>query len=102
MAARERATLGEISFAIEKVCGRFQAQGKQFQEFIPKNILQRNVDPVHDVRKMTDDFAQRAGRRPRILIAKMGQDGHDRGAKVVATAYADMGFDVDMVPSPNS
>ena len=53
---------------------------------------------VNEVRKMTDDFSEREGRRPRIMIAKMGQDGHDRGAKVVATAYADMGFDVDVGP----
>ncbi len=98
VAARERATLGEISFAIEKVCGRFQAQTRTVSGVYSKEYSTGEIDPVHDVRKMTDDFAQRAGRRPRILIAKMGQDGHDRGAKVVATAYADMGFDVDMGP----
>lgn len=98
VAARERATLGEISFAIEKVCGRFQAQTRTVSGVYSKEYSTGEVDPVHDVRKMTDDFAQKAGRRPRILIAKMGQDGHDRGAKVVATAYADMGFDVDMGP----
>ncbi|MBP9122326.1 MAG: methylmalonyl-CoA mutase [Ignavibacteriaceae bacterium] len=98
VAARERATLGEISFAIEKVCGRFQAQTRTVSGVYSKEYSTGEVDPVHDVRKMTDDFALKAGRRPRILIAKMGQDGHDRGAKVVATAYADMGFDVDMGP----
>lgn len=98
VAARERATLGEISFAIEKVCGRFQAQTRTVSGVYSKEYSTGEIDPVHDVRKMTDDFAQKAGRRPRILIAKMGQDGHDRGAKVVATAYADMGFDVDMGP----
>jgi methylmalonyl-CoA mutase len=97
-AARERATLGEISSAIEKVCGRFQAQTRTVAGVYSKEYSTGENDPVHDVRKMTDDFAQKAGRRPRILIAKMGQDGHDRGAKVVATAYADMGFDVDMGP----
>lgn len=98
VAARERATLGEISSAIEKVCGRFQAQTRTVSGVYSKEYSTGEVDPVHDVRKMTDDFALKAGRRPRILIAKMGQDGHDRGAKVVATAYADMGFDVDMGP----
>jgi methylmalonyl-CoA mutase len=98
VAARERATLGEISSAIEKVCGRFQAQTRTVSGVYSKEYSTGEVDPVHDVRKMTDDIALKAGRRPRILIAKMGQDGHDRGAKVVATAYADMGFDVDMGP----
>lgn len=97
-AARARATLGEISMAIEKVCGRFQAQTKTVAGVYSKEYAMSNNDPVLAVRKMTDDFAAFAGRRPRIMIAKMGQDGHDRGAKVVATAYADMGFDVDMGP----
>ncbi len=97
-AARARATLGEISMAIEKVCGRFQAQTKTVAGVYSKEYAMSNNDPVLSVRKLTDDFAAIAGRRPRIMIAKMGQDGHDRGAKVVATAYADMGFDVDMGP----
>lgn len=98
IAARERATLGEISSAIEKVCGRFQAQTRTVAGVYSKEYSHGEHDPVIEVRKMTDAFAASAGRRPRIMIAKMGQDGHDRGAKVVATAYADMGFDVDMGP----
>lgn len=97
-AARARATLGEISMAIEKICGRFQAQTRTVAGVYSKEYSMSNNDPVLAVRKMTDEFASIAGRRPRIMIAKMGQDGHDRGAKVVATAYADMGFDVDMGP----
>jgi len=98
IAARERATLGEISSAIETVCGRFQAQTRTVAGVYSKEYSHGEHDPVIEVRKMTDAFAASAGRRPRIMIAKMGQDGHDRGAKVVATAYADMGFDVDMGP----
>ena len=95
-AARARASLGEISDAVEKVCGRHKAvirsiSGVYSSEFADEEIIE-------EVRRMTDDFEQREGRRPRILVAKMGQDGHDRGAKVVATAYADMGFDVDVGP----
>jgi len=97
-AARARATLGEISMAIEKICGRFQAQTRTVAGVYSKEYSMSNNDPVLAVRKLTDEFASIAGRRPRIMIAKMGQDGHDRGAKVVATAYADMGFDVDMGP----
>lgn len=95
-AARLRASLGEISSAVEKVTGRYQAvirsiSGIYSSEYSDNEIIDR-------VRKMADDFEQKEGRRPRILVAKMGQDGHDRGAKVVATAYADMGFDVDIGP----
>ncbi|KAB2909744.1 MAG: methylmalonyl-CoA mutase [Ignavibacteriales bacterium] len=97
-AARARATLGEISTAIEKVCGRFQAQTKTVAGVYSKEYAMGKEDPVNKVRNLTDKFAEKAGRRPRIMIAKMGQDGHDRGAKVVASAYADMGFDVDMGP----
>jgi len=95
-AARARATLGEISDAIEKVCGRFKPQIN-----IISSVYSNEYDQVKDIeniRRITDRFSEREGRRPRILIAKMGQDGHDRGAKVVATAYADMGFDVDIGP----
>lgn len=97
VAARVRATLGEISSAIEKVSGRYQAvtrtiSGVYSSEYSEDDKL------FNQVRQMTDEFANREGRRPRIMIAKMGQDGHDRGAKVVATAYADMGFDVDVGP----
>jgi methylmalonyl-CoA mutase len=98
VAARERATLGEISDAIEKVSGRFKAVNRTISG-VYSGEYNRNNDPVfEEVRKMTDEFAEKEGRRPRILIAKMGQDGHDRGAKVVATAYADLGFDVDVGP----
>lgn len=96
-AARKRATLGEISFAIEKVCGRYQAVTRTISGVYSSEYSQDDK-LFEEVRKMTDEFAQREGRRPRIMIAKMGQDGHDRGAKVVATAYADMGFDVDVGP----
>lgn len=95
--ARLRATLGEISDAIEKVSGRFQAVTKTISG-VYNSEYKSDDDTFNKVRKMTDEFAEQEGRRPRILIAKMGQDGHDRGAKVVATAYADMGFDVDMGP----
>lgn len=96
-AARARATLGEISFAIEKVCGRYQAMTKTISGVYSSEYKSED-DMVRKVRGMTDAFAEREGRRPRILVAKMGQDGHDRGAKVVSTAYADMGFDVDVGP----
>ncbi|MBE2279934.1 MAG: methylmalonyl-CoA mutase [Ignavibacteriaceae bacterium] len=97
-AARVRATLGEISFAIEKVTGRYQAHNKTISGVYSQEYKASGDDPVVKVRDLTNQFAEKAGRRPRILIAKMGQDGHDRGAKVVATAYADMGFDVDVGP----
>jgi methylmalonyl-CoA mutase len=97
-AARARATLGEISDAIEKVCGRYQAVTKTISGVYSTEYKAGEDDAVEQARRMTDAFAEREGRRPRILIAKMGQDGHDRGAKVVATAYADMGFDVDVGP----
>ncbi|SEJ85827.1 methylmalonyl-CoA mutase [Propionispira arboris] len=95
-AARARASLGEISDAIEKVSGRHKAvirsiSGVYSSEFADSNEFQR-------VRKMTDEFEEHEGRRPRIMIAKMGQDGHDRGAKVISTAFADLGFDVDIGP----
>ncbi len=95
-AARARASLGEISDAMEKVFGRHQAQIKLISNVYSSEYA--NMDDIEKVRALTDQFAEQEGRRPRILIAKMGQDGHDRGAKVVATAYADMGFDVDMGP----
>ncbi|MFO8145015.1 MAG: methylmalonyl-CoA mutase [Candidatus Syntrophosphaera sp.] len=95
-AARERATLGEISDAMEKAFGRHQASIKLINNVYSSEYSK--MDEIEKVRALTDRFAEREGRRPRILVAKMGQDGHDRGAKVVATAYADMGFDVDMGP----
>jgi len=97
-AARARATLGEISFSLEKIWGRFQAMTRTISGVYNTEYGSDKDDRVLVARKMTDDFAKKEGRRPRIMIAKMGQDGHDRGAKVVATAYADMGFDVDMGP----
>lgn len=102
-AARLRATLGEISYAIEKVCGRYQAMTKTISgvycsEYGMQGDIKDDDGTIEHVRHMTDKFAIKEGRRPRIMVAKMGQDGHDRGAKVVATAYADMGFDVDVGP----
>lgn len=95
-AARVRATLGEISDAMEKAFGRHQANNKLISNVYSSEYAK--TDEVDEVRKMTDEFEENEGRRPRIMVAKMGQDGHDRGAKVVATAYADMGFDVDVGP----
>jgi methylmalonyl-CoA mutase len=97
-AAREKATLGEISYALEKVFGRYQAVTRTISEIYITEYGNEEDDMVKKARKMTDVFAEKEGRRPRILIAKMGQDGHDRGAKVIATAFADMGFDVDVGP----
>jgi len=95
-AARERATLGEISDALETSFGRYKAQIKSFSGVYSKEIKK---DPSFEkARQLADQFAELEGRRPRIMIAKMGQDGHDRGAKVVATGYADVGFDVDIGP----
>ena len=95
-AARNRATLGEISDALETVFGRYKAQIKSFSGVYSKEI--KEDKSFEKAKKMADEFAQKEGRRPRIMIAKMGQDGHDRGAKVVATSYADLGFDVDIGP----
>ncbi len=95
-AARERATLGEISDALETVFGRYKAQIKSFSGVYNKEI--KDDDSFNRARQLADQFAEQDGRRPRIMIAKMGQDGHDRGAKVVATGYADVGFDVDIGP----
>lgn len=95
-AARARASLGEISDALEKVYGRHQATIKLINNVYSSEYASMN--DIEEIRKLTDKFADSEGRRPRIMIAKMGQDGHDRGAKVVSTAYADMGFDVDVGP----
>ena len=95
-AARARASLGEISDAIEKVSGRHKAVIRSISGVYSSNFA---VDEqITEVKQMTEEFLENEGRRPRILVAKMGQDGHDRGAKVVATAYADLGFDVDISP----
>ncbi len=95
-AARNRATLGEISDALESVYGRYKAQIKSFSGVYSKEI--KDDESFAEARELADEFAKLEGRRPRIMIAKMGQDGHDRGAKVVATGYADVGFDVDIGP----
>ena len=96
IAARERATLGEISLALEQVYGRYQATVRTIT-----GVYAQEVDQDQDfqqARELANRFAEWDGRRPRILVAKMGQDGHDRGAKVIATSFADLGFDVDIGP----
>tara|TARA_R110000868_G_scaffold91140_3_gene252844 strand:+ start:6086 stop:8251 length:2166 start_codon:yes stop_codon:yes gene_type:complete len=95
-AAKARATLGEISDALEIVFKRHKAVIKTFTGVYSKEI--QNNESFKKARDLADKFAEQDGRRPRIMIAKMGQDGHDRGAKVVATSYADLGFDVDIGP----
>jgi methylmalonyl-CoA mutase len=95
-AARTRATLGEISSAMEKAFGRYKATIKSISGVYSGEMNQESS--FKEVRKLSDEFAALDGRRPRILIAKMGQDGHDRGAKVIATSFADLGFDVDIGP----
>ena len=95
-AAKKRASLGEISYACEKVVGRYKAVIRTVSG-VYSSVAGEDAD-FEKAKAMTDEFAELTGRRPRIMIAKMGQDGHDRGAKVVATGYADMGFDVDMGP----
>jgi methylmalonyl-CoA mutase len=95
-AARVRASLGEISFALEKVFGRYKASIRSIAGVYSKEI---SMDKdFAKARELADEFAKKDGRRPRIMVAKMGQDGHDRGAKVIATGFADMGFDVDIGP----
>ena len=95
-AAKERATLGEISDALEVAFGRHKAVHKTISGVYSKEI--KNNKLFKEATELIDKFAELEGRRPRIMIAKLGQDGHDRGAKVVATAYADLGFDVDIGP----
>jgi len=98
-AARVRATLGEISDALEKVAGRHQAEIRTISGVYSSEYLKDGDNKaVNDINKLINEFEKHEGRRPRILVAKMGQDGHDRGAKVVATAFADLGFDVDVGP----
>jgi len=96
VAARERATLGEISDAMEEAFGRYRAKIQSVSGVYSKEI--KKDEQFEKAKKMADDFALSEGRRPRIMVAKMGQDGHDRGAKVVSTGYADLGFDVDIGP----
>ncbi len=95
-AARHRATLGEISLAMEKVFGRYQAAMRTISGVFSSEMKQDKT--FEEAKKLTDAFALKAGRRPRIMVAKMGQDGHDRGAKIIATSFADLGFDVDIGP----
>ena len=94
IAAREGASLGEISSAIEQVCGRYKASTKSIVGVYSREY--QNMNEIDEVRKLTDKFSELEGRRPRILVAKMGQDGHDRGSKVISSAFADLGFDVDI------
>ncbi|MBK6440489.1 MAG: methylmalonyl-CoA mutase [Candidatus Microthrix sp.] len=96
-AARAMASLGEISDAIERSYGRHQAQIKTISG-VYRSEMGENATQVMDVREQVERFAEADGRRPRILLAKMGQDGHDRGQKVIASAFADLGFDVDIGP----
>jgi len=95
-AAKARATLGEISDAMEVAFGRYKAQIRSFSGVYSKEMKQD--ESFEQAKILADQFTEQEGRRPRIMIAKMGQDGHDRGAKVVATGYADVGFDVDIGP----
>lgn len=95
-AAKKRASLGEISDACEKICGRYKAVIRTVSGVYSSGS--KDDSDFSKAKQLADQFAEKTGRRPRIMIAKMGQDGHDRGAKVVATGYADIGFDVDMGP----
>jgi methylmalonyl-CoA mutase len=95
-AARAKATLGEISDALEKVYGRHQAEIRTISGVYRDEIGAGNITPLSNATSLVNQFAEADGRRPRILVAKMGQDGHDRGQKVIATAFADIGFDVDV------
>ncbi len=96
-AARAYATVGEMSYAMEKVFGRHKAEIRTIQGVYLKEVEQGKVD-VTELKALIEKFQMKEGRRPRILIAKMGQDGHDRGQKVISTAFADLGFDVDVGP----
>ena len=95
-AARVRATLGEISFACEQIVGRYKAIIRTISGVYSSES--KNDSDFKRACELAEKFAKKEGRQPRIMVAKMGQDGHDRGAKVVATGYADCGFDVDMGP----
>lgn len=95
-AARKRATLGEISYAMEKVFGRHQAVIRTISGVY--SSLNQDNEKFQTIIKRVEEFAKKEGRRPRMLVAKMGQDGHDRGAKVISTSFADMGFDIDVAP----
>ncbi len=93
---RVRATVGEVSAAMEKIWGRYNAPIQAISGVYAKSFSDQKE--ISSVREEINLFAKNAGRRPRIMVAKMGQDGHDRGAKVIATAFADLGFDVDIAP----
>jgi len=95
-AARKRASLGEISYAMEKVFGRYKAVIRSISGVYSSEISEDKG--FIEARNLADEFSKLEGRRPRIMVAKMGQDGHDRGAKVISTSFADMGFDVDIGP----
>jgi methylmalonyl-CoA mutase len=95
-AARKRATLGEISYALEKIYGRYKATIRSIAGVYSSEVM--NNSELKQAQQLAKEFAKKEGRRPRIMIAKMGQDGHDRGAKVIATSFADIGFDVDIGP----
>lgn len=95
-AARHRATLGEISFAMEKVFGRFVPKTRVISGVYAKAI--KMDEQFERAKKLSENFSQLEGRRPRIMVAKLGQDGHDRGAKLIASSFADLGFDVDVGP----
>jgi methylmalonyl-CoA mutase len=95
-AARKRATLGEISMAIEEVFGRHHAKTQSISGVYASAM--KDQESFKQATELSDRFAEMEGRRPRIMIAKMGQDGHDRGAKIIATGFADLGFDVDIGP----
>ena len=95
-AARAKATLGEISLALENVFGRFKPQDRRVSGVFSKHMS--GEEKFDSALGASNKFAELVGRRPRILVAKMGQDGHDRGAKVVASSFADIGFDVDLGP----
>ena len=95
-AAKKRASLGEISYACEKIVGRYKAVIRSISGVYSSEF--QGTDEFQKARELADKFATIEGRRPRIMVAKMGQDGHDRGAKVVSTGYADIGFDVDIGP----
>ncbi|HIB39088.1 MAG TPA: methylmalonyl-CoA mutase, partial [Candidatus Lambdaproteobacteria bacterium] len=95
-AMRVRATVGEVSAAMEKIWGRYNAPIQSISGVYAKSFSDQKE--ISSVREEINSFAKNAGRRPRIMVAKMGQDGHDRGAKVIATAFADLGFDVDIAP----
>jgi methylmalonyl-CoA mutase len=101
-AARAKGTVGEISLALEKVFGRYEAPVRAVRGIYAAELAsggrQPPVGTVNEVLKLVEQFEQAEGRRPRILVAKMGQDGHDRGQKVIASAFADLGFDVDIGP----